>query len=290
MFFPGYSIAIGIVSIMFAVSGIILGIGIALQDKKITEIGKIELYQSAINGAIVGALVLAFYPGGLISGVMSSITYNAGVSTACSPPLSINPAICFAHNYLVGISPVSFGGSTYPSLLSSVLTLLVPISALYGIIATISGLKVSIVLVSIGFTALAQPVLTQLNYIITALSITLLSLEIQGILLEFVAAISLSILLPVGIILRAFYFTRRLGGAILAISIALFTVLPLSYLLDVQLVSTYSSGSSVALNQSIQNSTRVQQNVLAGLNSANLTTGSATSVISEIGSLFSGLT
>ncbi len=290
MVFSGYYIAIGIVSIMIAVSGMVLGIGIALQDRKLTEIGKTELYQSLINGAIVGILVVSFLPGGLISGLINSITTSSGISMACPAPLNANQAICFAHNYLVGLYPVEIGGHSYPSLLDSVMSLLLPVSALYGTIAAISGLKVSIVVVSIGFTALAQPVLTQLNYIITALSLTLLSLEIQGILLEFVAAVSLSILLPIGLILRTFYFTRRLGGAILAITIALFAVLPLAYILDTQMMSTYSLSTGVSLNQSIQNSTAVQHSVLASIGVQNLTASSATSIIGEIGGLFSGLT
>ena len=290
MVFSGYYIAIGIVSIMIAVSGIVLGIGIALQDRKLTEIGKTELYQSLINGAIVGILVIFFLPGGIFSGIVNSITASSGISIACPAPLNANQAICFAHNYLVGIYPVEFGGHGYPSLLDSVMSLLLPVSALYGTIAAISGLKVSIVVVSIGFTALAQPVLTQLNYIITALSLTLLSLEIQGILLEFVAAVSLSILLPIGLILRTFYLTRRLGGAILAITIALFAVLPLTYILDTQMMSEYSLSTGASLNQSIQNSTAVQRSVLASISVQNLTASSATSIIGEIGGLFGGLT
>ncbi|MEM0149601.1 MAG: hypothetical protein QXW10_01755, partial [Candidatus Micrarchaeaceae archaeon] len=227
---------------------------------------------------------------GIVSGLMGSIATNDGIAASCQYPLNINPAICFAHSYLVGLPSVGFEGHNYSSLLSSVLSLLLPVSALYGTIATISGIKISFVLVSIGFTALAQPVLTQLNYIITALSVTMLSLEIQGILLDFIAAVTLSVLLPIGIILRTFYFTRRLGGAILAITIALFAVLPLSYILDAQMISTYSIGSTTAINQSISNSTSVQQDVMASLSSKNLTSISSTSIISEVGGLFSGLT
>ncbi len=274
---------------MLAVSGIVLGIGIALQDKKISEVGRMELYQSIINGVIVGVLMLAFLPGGLVSGLIGSITSSSGITAACAYPLNVSPSICFAHSYLVGLDSVEFMGHSYPSLLDSVLSLLIPVSSLYGVIATISGLKISMLVISIGFTALAQPVLTQLNYIITALSITLLSLETQGIVLDFVAAVALTVLLPIGIILRTFYFTRRLGGAVLAITIALFAVLPLTYILDAQIVYTYSIGTSAQIGQSISNSTAVQQNVIASIGE-NVTSTSATSILGEVSSLFKGLT
>jgi hypothetical protein len=133
----------------------------------------------------------------------------------------------------------------------------------------VASLKISLLVVSISFATMLQPLLSILNYIISTLSLTLASLVIQDMLLKFIAMSALSTLLPVGIILRTFYFTRRLGGAILAIAIALFTVFPLTYLFDAQLIAGYSTSSTAAVNALMQNSTALKNNVTSGFITAN---------------------
>lgn len=274
--FQGYEIAVGLVSIMIAVSGIVLGIGIAIGDRKLKEIGRDELYQSVINGVMVGALFAALVPGGIISSLVNSLA-PSGVQ--CSGVMSANYAICFASNFLTGLTPVNVAGHIYPTLMDSTLGLLLPSAAIYGAVSFIASIKVTAVMVSFGFGTLLQPVVGMLRYVIEALSFTLASLEIQGVLLYFIAATSLSALLPIGLILRSFYFTRRLGGAIIAITIALFVVFPLTYVMDAQLVSAYSAGTSgVGAISSTANS--LKENVSGSLLSANV----PTSVLSDISS------
>ncbi len=274
--FQGYEIAVGLVSIMIAVSGMILGIGIAVGDRRLKEIGRDELYQSIINGVLVGALFAALVPGGIVNNLVNSL---APSSVQCSGVMSANYAICFASNFLTGLIPVSIGGHLYPTLMDSTLGLLVPAAAIYGTVSFIASIKVTAVFVSFGFGTLLQPVVSMLGYVIEALSFTLASLEIQGVLLYFVAATSLTALLPIGLILRSFYFTRRLGGTIIAITIALFVVFPLTYVMDAQLVSAYSAGTSGigsisstanSLKESVGGSlmsANVPANVLAGISS-----------------------
>ena len=65
-FFGGYSIAITLVAIMVSVAGIIFGIGYSMDDRRLKELGRAELYQAIINGVIVGSLLLAFGTNGIV--------------------------------------------------------------------------------------------------------------------------------------------------------------------------------------------------------------------------------
>ncbi len=58
--------------------------------------------------------------------------------------------------------------------------------------------------------------------------------------LVFVAAGTLSVILPAGLVLRTFYPTRKLGGFLIAVAIGLYVVLPLSYVFNAMLANSYS--------------------------------------------------
>ncbi len=277
----GYDVAFSLVSIMLAVSGIMIGIGIAIEDRKLKELGKSELYQAVINGVIVGFLFFAFSPSGMITALANSMVQNpAGIPCGAIP--ANNYAICFAHQFLVGLTPVSINNQSYPTLMMSTLSVLMPSALLYSTLSFVASMQINMVIVSISFSTILQPILNILNYIISTLSITVASLVIQDMLLKFIAMTALSTLLPVGIVLRTFYFTRRLGGAILAITIALFAVFPLTYMLDAQLVANYSVTSSGAINSLVQNSTSLKASVTGTLLGSNLTKSSVNSISDQI--------
>lgn len=283
--FAGYSVAIGVVSIMLAVSGIILGLGIAANDRKLRDFGREELYQSVINGVIIGSLFAALAPGGLISGIVGSVV-PAQPAMQCSGLLSSNYAICFANTFLVGLQPVTVGNSTYPTLMQSSLAVFVPAVAIYGGIAFLSSLNINAVVVSVSLGAVLKPAVTLLNYVISALTFTMAGLEMQSILLQFIAGTALSVLIPAGLILRAFYFTRRLGGAILALTIALFAVFPLTYVMDAQLVASYSTSNAEAMQSIAGNVTAIGANIGGAIN-GNVTTGIVSGIAGKVQGFFS---
>ena len=250
----GYSIAIGIVAIMLGIGGIAYGLGYSLDDRRLKAFGRDEILQSLVNGVIVGSLFLFFSPGGLGVSIVNSLVSGSGAGASCQGLMSSNYAICFAHNYLVGIAPVSMGGRQYPSLLEDTLGLLVPTSAAYVTLGLIASVRLGVGVASVSLSAVLTPLLSQAGFIITALTMALMSIYVQSALLGVVAAVAMPLLLPVGIVLRTFYPTRRLGGAVIAIAVGLFTVFPLSYLLDAQITSSYSYG----LNQTMLGSFSIQ--------------------------------
>ena len=240
----GYNIAIDVIAIMLGVGGIILGLGYAMDDRKLKAFGREEILQSVINGVIVGALFLFFSPGGLGIGVVNGLVAGSNANAVCQGFMKVNYAICFAHNYLVGLTPVTINGHSYPSLLDDSLGLLIPVSATYVILAIVSSVKLGIGVASISFASVMAPLLSQESFIITTLTFAIMSIYTQSALLEVIAVVAVPLLLPVGIVLRTFYFTRRLGGAIIAIAVGLFTVFPLTYLLDAQITANYSNGTN----------------------------------------------
>jgi len=267
--FNGYFIGFSIISIMLIIAGIILGLGIALNEKTLKEFGKSELFQSLINGAILSSLFFIFSKGGLITSMINNIVLKTSTSLSCPGFESTNYAICFAYNFLTGLNGFAINGVHFLSLFNEVSVMLLSISSIYVIIALIASLKFNFI-IGISLSTVFTPLLSVLNHVLTSLVFSLLSIEVQAYLLKFAGIVSISILLPIGIILRTFYFTRRLGGTIIAISIGFFCIFPLTYLLNAQLIYSYSSDTFL-LNNLLQNTSQLKSNVL---NQTSLTSNS----------------
>jgi hypothetical protein len=176
--------------------------------------------------------------------LMNSIVDKQSISASCPAFMDSNYAICFAHNYLVGMTPVSINGVSYASLMAVSLPLLISLSVSYSVLGIISSLTFNLSVISISLAGMLTPLLTQLNYLINAIAFAVIGIEAQDILLRFISITAVPVLLPVGIVLRTLYVTRRLGGAIMAIAIGLFCVFPSTYLLNVSLASDYLSTTS----------------------------------------------
>ncbi len=220
-----YDNAIAVVAIMLASAGIIYGIGHAIDEKKFKEFGRSEIYQSLINAAIVGALFLAFCPGGIVNQVLNSIVGPVN----CNLSAMSNYAVCFADNYLTG------------PLLTAITSILAYLSSLYALIVTVMSAGINIgIQINLSGLGFAKPPLSDMIDLTFA---ALMSVMLQDALIKFVAATAVTGLLPAGLVLRSFFFTRKLGGAILAITIGLFAVLPMTYVFSTQLVGTQYTAS-----------------------------------------------
>ena len=69
------------------------------------------------------------------------------------------------------------------------------------------------------------------SFFTEGLTLALITIEAQRAFLAFIAAAMFSTFLPIGLILRSFYFTRKIGGAIIAIAIGLYVIFPLLYVM-----------------------------------------------------------
>lgn len=265
-----YGIAVALITIMLSVAGIVLGIGYAIDDRKLKEFGKSEIYQSIINGVIVGSLIFAFASGGFFTLLINNIAGSTSLLATCEQSMAGNYAICFAYNYLVGLQPVSINGASYPTLIDTSIGLLAPVSILYAGLALLGSVKLSIGIIGIGFSGVLTPILTALDYMIEILTAAVISIEVQGMLLKFISIVAMPVLLPIGIVLRTIYVTRRLGGAIMAIAIGLFAVFPLTYVLNASLASSYLTGlSNSSINTFITTETSANNNLISSATQVN---------------------
>ncbi len=222
----GLSVSILLVSIMLAIGGVVLGVGHALSDKKLKEWGKNEIVQSLINGALVGGFLLLFVKGGIIGSFINSLTFSNGASFSCSSFLQYNSAICFAYNYLVGPAQFYFMGAYHPSILSTASLVIAGLVSLYAVLGV--------------FRLFLSPVLAQIQGAVQVMGTAAISATVQAAVLSFIAVSALTIILPSGLVLRTFYPTRKIGSFLIALTIGMYIVLPLTYLMNATIVGQYS--------------------------------------------------
>ena len=186
----GLNVSILLVSIMLAVGGVLLGVGYALEDKKLKELGRNEVMQSLINGALVGGFLLLFVNGGVVDSFVNSLALSNGTSASCSSFLQYNAAICFAYNYLVGPNQYYYMGAYHSSILSTVSLVIAGFVSLYAVL----GL----------FRIFLSPVLAQVQGAVQVLGAAAVSATVQASVLAFISVSALTVILPAGLVLRTF--------------------------------------------------------------------------------------
>ncbi len=279
--FYSYDTAIGIIAIMIAIAGIVLGIGYAADHRRLKEWGKTELIQAAINGVIVGSLLLSFSPFGIMTGIINGITNGSGASATCSAYMQDNSALCFAYSYLTGPTVITFNGHVYPTLTAMSFTMLAGLSAIDIGAGIIGSINIDIFGFSIGLSQAMMPFLSQMRYITDGVALAFFSVQLQGMVMSFIAAVAIPVLLPVGIVLRTFYFTRALGGTIIALVIGLYVVFPMTYLMDAQLSNQYYQTAITGVNS--------YQTVLNGAENWELSLYSNSNSINPTNAIISGI-
>jgi hypothetical protein len=215
--FPGVEIAVMIVTASIILAAILIGVGKALGYKRIENFGVEELLQSIINAAIIGSFAAIT---DLVAVVSSSI-----VTPSCSSGTVVEQLLCNLQFLSTGL----FG--MFQELIQ---------------ILTLLGYYQSL---SLDFGAFAISPFTNLSSLSSVLSAQLLSLDMLIILVglniqvaEFIGANSLGLLLPVGLVLRTLFATRKVGGFLIALSIGLYLFYPTFVLIfpDPQMDVEYS--------------------------------------------------
>ncbi|MGC8586821.1 MAG: hypothetical protein ACP5K9_00835 [Candidatus Micrarchaeia archaeon] len=297
----GFGMATLIIAIMLSISGIVLGIGYALDDKRLKEFGRSEIYQSIINAAMVGGLLALFASNGIITSFMNNITYSSSSSFSCPEFMSNNAALCFAYNYLAGSSPYTFMGSQHSSLLSTISGMLFALIGLAIVLGIIAGIRIDLLVASFSFSNVLNPFLSELQHIITITAAAFVGISVQASVLSFVALTATTVILPTGLILRSFYLTRRVGGFFISLAIGLYVVLPLSYLLNAFLMNSYSTSINQTSIESVTSTASSFSGSLDGISSYNSTnetsnggivgmiTGGISSVANSVSGIFSSL-
>jgi len=211
-----YSIAIIIIAISIILSGIGIGIGLALKSRKIINFGKEELIQSFINAALVGGLVLIV---AMIDSITLSFIPIEEAQSMC-PSLEANT-----------LTATTYIQCQFSSLLSNVYLLISELMKTDHIIMFLSNMEFEFgVITSAPFSSLANISSTLQMFTEWIISSSIL-INLNIIFLGFVFATAMLLFLPLGIILRSFFLTRKIGGALMAIGIGFYVVYPLLFII-----------------------------------------------------------
>lgn len=196
------TIAGTIVALSIVLSGLLIGIGRAIGSHKVEFFGREELIQAMINAALVGAY--------------ATITLTA---TEISKEM-VDGGICGTGDAIENLQCLYEGvsGNIY-SLLVETLTLHQTVAYYQSLVLTFSTFTIQPLayLSSVSLILEAQVLILQQLLLVSEIHIQLLS---------FFGPQLLTFFFPLGLIFRAFFSTRKLGGFLIALSIGLFLLYP----------------------------------------------------------------
>lgn len=199
--FVGMEVAVIVVTASIILAGILVGVGRAFGFKRIEMFGLEELLQSIVNAAIIGSFAAIIELVGVIS---SSV-----VSQTCSQGNAITQLTCT----LDALSASSF----------FFMQQLVQVLVLLGYYQSLS----------LDFGAFSISPFINLSSVSNALSLQLLTTNVLMMLVSlntqivvFVTQNALTLLFPVGLVLRTFFATRKVGGFMIALAVGLYIFYP----------------------------------------------------------------
>jgi hypothetical protein len=196
------TIAGSVVALSIVLSGILIGIGRAIGSHKVEYFGREELIQAIINAALVGAYATVTVTAAEISKEMVS-------GSSCDAGDAISNLECVYS----GISANAYG------ILTQALSIHNLVGYYQSIIINFSQISVQ------PLSYLSSVSLLLEGQILTLQQLLLLS-EINIQLLSFFGPQLLAFFFPLGLVFRAFFSTRKLGGFLIALSIGLYLLYP----------------------------------------------------------------
>ncbi|MFH1393821.1 MAG: hypothetical protein ABII71_05695 [Candidatus Micrarchaeota archaeon] len=227
-----FNVAIYIIISMTVIVGIAYLISRAMNNRKLEDWSKNEFMQVLISAAIVGALFLLMNPGtgiiitlfnGLVAGSHVTII-NGGetvTATGCDAATGIydSSALCFATNYLTILEGLIFG------IIGSLFSLVV-------IVDLFAKFSIDLIILEISPFAGLSSVVQVINTMLQSLIFLGIIVGVEKALMHFIGMTALNVFLPIGVVLRSFFGTRRIGGALMALAVGLYIVFPLTIALN----------------------------------------------------------
>jgi len=219
---------------MTVLVGIAYLLGKVLQQRKFEDWAKKEFLQVIISAALVGGLVFLFHPtsGALITvfnGLIGPETHY--VATISGAPISYSSSECG----LTGIEPntvMCFAVSYLTALSGLIANVFSTIFTLNFVLDLLSKLSFDVIVIEITPLSGLNSVVQVFNTIMQSLVFLGVTVGVEIALMKFIHSVGLTVLLPIGVVLRCFFATRRIGGALMAIAIGLYVVFPLAISLN----------------------------------------------------------
>lgn len=197
----GMSVAVIVVTASIALAGILIGVGRAFGYRRLESFGIEELVQSVINAALIGGLASVI---ALMSGISASlVTVQCGTGDA---PLQLSCSLETLKSSLFGMFQETMRATELLGYYQSL---------------------------ALHFTAFSIQPFSNLSSVSNILSAQLLTMQALLMLLElnvqmlnFVGQNALLLLLPIGLVLRTIFATRKAGGFMIALAIGLYLFYP----------------------------------------------------------------
>jgi hypothetical protein len=231
---PAYELGINLVIISILLAGFAIGISRVINSKRLLNWGVEELIQAIINGILLGLIVSG---SATLSTLASSIVPTTKALATCSFdsnfPNFISITLCNLDFFVTNIyDAVNFLYATSYSL-SAIASININLNVIA--VSPLSSLSYA----SEQFSKFASDFL----FIATII-------QTQREFLFFIAKTGFSIFLPIGLLLRMFFLTRKVGGAILAGAIGLYIFYPL-FLLSLTFEPTSLENLNDVFNKSL---------------------------------------
>jgi hypothetical protein len=257
---PAFQVAIYVIVSMIVLVGIVYLLGKALSNRKLEEWAKNEFLQVFISAAMVGGLFLLMAPGtGLITIAFNSLVpadpivpsvslgsiATIDISGCVDAKIPEDTALCYAYDYLGMLS-------------MQILSLMTMIFSVNILLDILSKLSIDIIVVEITPLSGLSSIVQVFQSILQSLLFLGIVVEAERALLQFVNATALTLFLPVGVVLRSFFGTRRLGGALIALAVGTYLVFPLTISLN-----------AVAVNQVATDAFQPLTDLYASVNAIN---------------------
>ncbi|MEM3075244.1 MAG: hypothetical protein QW590_00250 [Candidatus Bilamarchaeaceae archaeon] len=200
--FVGAEIAAIVVLASVVLSGIFIGVGRAFGYKRVENFGVEEFFQSIVNGAIIGAFAT-------IVALIDSV--SAGIA----------PGVCGAEDKVISQLTCVFETTS-----TSMFSLLQELMRLLNTIGYYQTLTLNFDVISIQpFVNLAAlSLIFSAETLIVQIILILINLNLE--ILNFIGANALLFILPIGLVFRTFFATRRVGAFLIGLAIGMYLLYP----------------------------------------------------------------
>lgn len=212
---PEWSLAVDIIIVGILISGIAIGIGHALRSRRIFNFGTEELAQAVVNAAMLGAL---FAWVGSVDAITLGWADNSKLSC---------PALSAAAEHVAN-APLFFCRCALENIRELSIPLITSLSSLSYKLGWLSGMTLSLNVVTATPFASFSDTATSYASWANSFSALLSAAELNFQALSIISSLAFSFFLPAGLLLRMFFATRKLGGAIMAGAIGLYIVYPIA--------------------------------------------------------------
>jgi len=201
-------------TVAILIAAISLGLGIAFKNKRITDFGKEEIVQVIITLAMIGVML------SLVQGIDATVNvfFDDMINVSCNVTnnmsRSVETAMCLCGQNINYVNTLSFN-----------------IMRSQYILGYLSNIGINLDIISAQPFSALNSFVEQLNDYNSLKSAALSLLWFEQLSLGLILSLAVTVFFPLGLFLRLFFPTRRLGAILIAIGVSFYTVFPLVLLI-----------------------------------------------------------